>query len=173
MAEPQVLGCIGLGVMGEPICGHLARKSGCRVLGFDLHPDPLARLAAEGVEPATGIEAVGEAANIVFLSLPGGAELAAVALRLLPAMRAGATLVDLSTSPVDLTRELAARFAARGLGYADARSRAPGQPPSGASSASWSAPRPRPSPRSSPISAALRATSCTAATSAPARSPSS
>ncbi len=119
MAVEQVLGCIGLGVMGEPICGHLVRRSGCRVIGFDLRPEPLARLEAEGLVPAGAIEAVGEAA-VVFLSLPGGAELAAVAERLLPAMRAGAILVDLSTAPVDLTRELAARFAGRGIGYADA-----------------------------------------------------
>jgi 3-hydroxyisobutyrate dehydrogenase-like beta-hydroxyacid dehydrogenase len=120
VAQPQVLGCIGLGVMGEPICGHLVRKSGCRVLGFDLRPEPGARLAAEGLVPAASVEAVGEATTIVFVSLPGGAELAAVALHLLPAMRAGAILVDLSTSPVDLTRELAARFEAAGIGYADA-----------------------------------------------------
>jgi 3-hydroxyisobutyrate dehydrogenase-like beta-hydroxyacid dehydrogenase len=120
VAAPQVLGCIGLGVMGEPICAHLVRKSGCRVTGFDLRPEPLARLAEAGLVPAAEIEAVGAAATIVFLSLPGEAELAQVAERLLPAMRAGALLVDLSTSPVELTRELAARFEQRGIGYADA-----------------------------------------------------
>jgi 3-hydroxyisobutyrate dehydrogenase len=120
LADKQRLGCIGLGVMGEPICGHLVRRSGCRVLGFDLRTEPLVRLAAEGLVPADALEAVGETATIVFLSLPGGAELAAVAERLLPAMRPDSTLVDLSTSPVDLTRELAAQFADRGIAYADA-----------------------------------------------------
>ena len=57
---------------------------------------------------------------MVFLSLPGGAELAEVGERLLGVMQAGAALVDLSTAPVDLTRALAARFAARGIAYADA-----------------------------------------------------
>ena len=41
------LGFIGLGVMGEPMCGHLARRSGRPVLAHDLRPEPLARLAAE------------------------------------------------------------------------------------------------------------------------------
>jgi 3-hydroxyisobutyrate dehydrogenase len=39
---------------------------------------------------------------------------------LLDGMPQGAVLVDLSTSPVDLTRELAKSFAARGIAYADA-----------------------------------------------------
>jgi 3-hydroxyisobutyrate dehydrogenase len=106
--------------MGEPICGHLARKSGCRVHGFDLRPEPLARLEKDGAVPAPSIEALGAAATLVFLSLPGAPDLATVAERLLPAMQPRATLVDLSTAPVDLTRELAARFAAAGIGYADA-----------------------------------------------------
>ena len=57
---------------------------------------------------------------MVFLSLPGGPELAEVGARLPGAMRRGAVLVDLTTAPVDLTRALAARFAAQGIAYADA-----------------------------------------------------
>ena len=36
------IGFIGLGVMGEPMCGHLARRSGRTVLAHDLRPEPLA-----------------------------------------------------------------------------------------------------------------------------------
>lgn len=38
-----VLGLVGLGVMGEPMCRNLARKSGQRVIGLDRAPEPLAR----------------------------------------------------------------------------------------------------------------------------------
>ena len=41
----STLGFIGLGVMGEPMCGHLARRSGIPVLAHDLRPEPLERLA--------------------------------------------------------------------------------------------------------------------------------
>jgi 3-hydroxyisobutyrate dehydrogenase-like beta-hydroxyacid dehydrogenase len=115
-----VIGCIGLGVMGEPICANLLRKSGCRVRGFDLRAAPLARLAEIGLETARSAEDAARDASLVFLSLPGGPELAAIGDRLQAVMRAGAALVDLSTAPVDLTRALAARFAARGIAYADA-----------------------------------------------------
>ena len=41
----SALGFIGLGVMGEPMCGHLARRAGRPVLAHDLRQEPLARLA--------------------------------------------------------------------------------------------------------------------------------
>jgi len=56
-------------------------------------------LAAHGVHAAGSIATVAERADTVFLSLPGGPELEAVCAALLPAMRAGHTLVDTSTSP--------------------------------------------------------------------------
>jgi 3-hydroxyisobutyrate dehydrogenase len=114
------IGCIGLGVMGEPICANLLRKSGCSVLGYDLRREPLARLADQGLEACGSAEEVARDASMVFLSLPGGPELAALGERLLDAMRPGSVLVDLSTAPVDLTRALAKKFAAQGVGYADA-----------------------------------------------------
>jgi 3-hydroxyisobutyrate dehydrogenase-like beta-hydroxyacid dehydrogenase len=57
---------------------------------------------------------------VVLLSLPGGPELAAVAGELLPALGSGSVVVDLTTAPVDLTRELAATAAQRGIGWVDA-----------------------------------------------------
>ena len=38
MDEKRTLGCIGLGVMGAPICGHGLRRSGCRVVGSTSAP---------------------------------------------------------------------------------------------------------------------------------------
>ena len=52
MTDPQVLGFIGTGVMGEPMCRNLAAKSGRRILAWDPSPAPLERLRAEGVASA-------------------------------------------------------------------------------------------------------------------------
>ncbi len=114
------LGFIGLGVMGEPMCRNLAAKSGARVIAFDLRREPLERLAAHGVVAGGSVADVVGEATAVFLSLPGGPELEAVCAELLPAVTRGQTVVDTSTSPVSLTRELAARFAGAGVDYADA-----------------------------------------------------
>lgn len=117
------IGFVGLGVMGEPMCRNLARKSGRRVLGFDRDPAPLARLGEHGVEAAASLADIAAACTVVFLALPSGRHVEAVCAGpdgLLPAVRPGTLLVDLGTSPVDLTQDLAGRFAAAGARYADA-----------------------------------------------------
>jgi 3-hydroxyisobutyrate dehydrogenase-like beta-hydroxyacid dehydrogenase len=114
------LGFVGLGVMGEPMCRNLAARSGAPVVALDVKPEPLQRLAADGVRAARSIETLGREAEIVFLSLPGGPEVASVCDTLLPHLSKGACVVDLSTAPVGLARDLAARCAARGIEFADA-----------------------------------------------------
>ncbi|MGH8687557.1 MAG: NAD(P)-dependent oxidoreductase [Burkholderiales bacterium] len=116
-----ILGFIGTGVMGEPICRNLAAKSGRRVLAWDPAPSPLERLREAGVATAASPAELAAAAEIVFVCLPGGAELESLCeTTLLPAARPGLTVVDLGTSGVGRTRALAAKFAARGADYADA-----------------------------------------------------
>jgi 3-hydroxyisobutyrate dehydrogenase len=113
------IGFIGLGVMGEPMCGHLARRSGLTVLGCDLNPEPLQRLAEFGVKPAT-LEQVAKSADLILLSLPDGKAMAAVIAALEPNLVAGQCIVDTSTSSVALTREIGARLEAKGILFADA-----------------------------------------------------
>jgi 3-hydroxyisobutyrate dehydrogenase-like beta-hydroxyacid dehydrogenase len=119
----SVLGFIGLGVMGEPMCRNLARKSGRRVVGFDLASAPLGRLRVDGVTAGRSVREVVERADVLFLSLPSGAEVEAVcggAEGVVALARAGQTIVDLGTSPVSLARSLAARLGAKGAAFADA-----------------------------------------------------
>ena len=119
----ETIGFIGLGVMGEPICRNLARKSGRSVLGFDLADAPLQRLAEDGVTRAASPAALAQQCGVIFLALPSGKHVEAVCGGpdgLLAHATAQHTIVDLGTSAVDLTRSLAGRFAAKGTGYADA-----------------------------------------------------
>ncbi len=121
MIDSQVLGFIGAGVMGEPMCRNLAAKSGARVLAWDPSPAPLERLRGAGVAIAGSPAELAAQASILFLCLPGGAQLKALCEEhLLAAARQGLTVVDLGTSGPGLTRELATRFAERGADYADA-----------------------------------------------------
>ncbi|HZN85675.1 MAG TPA: NAD(P)-dependent oxidoreductase [Burkholderiales bacterium] len=121
MTDSKILGFIGTGVMGEPMCRNLAAKSGRRVIAWDPSPAPLERLRAAGVAIAVSPAELAAQASILFLCLPGGAQLKALCEdQLLAAARGGLTLVDLGTSGVGLTRALAQRFAARGADYADA-----------------------------------------------------
>lgn len=125
MSEFKTIGFIGVGVMGEPMCRHLATKSGAQVLATDRDPAPLQRLAEHGVQSAD-IADIAQKADIIFMSLPSDKVVRAVvegdagAPGLLAMCRSGQVVVDLSTSPVSLTRELAAKFAERGVQFADA-----------------------------------------------------
>src|SRR5256885_674983 len=70
--------------------------------------------------PQTAAAAVAQAADVVFLSLPGEAEVRKISSELLETCREGQVFVDCSTAPVALARELAAAFSARGAHFADA-----------------------------------------------------
>jgi 3-hydroxyisobutyrate dehydrogenase len=113
------LGFIGLGVMGEPMCGHLARRSAYPVLAHDLRLDPLDRLAADGVEAVQPLD-MASRCDLILLSLPDGKAVGSVVAMIEPHLHAGQCVVDTSTSSVALTRGIGARLAARGIGYADA-----------------------------------------------------
>jgi hypothetical protein len=113
------IGFIGLGVMGEPMCGHLARRSGLAILAHDLRADPLTRLAEAGVKAAPP-EAIARDADVILMSLPDGRAMQAVVASLEPHLAAGQTVVDTSTSSAALTREIGARLEAKGIRFADA-----------------------------------------------------
>ena len=119
----MVLGFIGLGVMGAPMCRNLAAKSRDEVRAYDADLDALAQMDEPRVIPAESIREVAERADIVFLCLPGGPQVQAVCLgtgSLLTYLRTGACVVDCSTTPVNVARDLHARFKARGIHFADA-----------------------------------------------------
>lgn len=118
----QTLGFIGVGVMGEPMCRHLAEKSGARVLACDRDREPVRRLEQAGVTSAD-IADIARDADIIFLSLPSGEVVEQVVLGtqgLLPKLRTGQTLVDLSTSPHKTAVRLAQRLNDVGVRFADA-----------------------------------------------------
>jgi 3-hydroxyisobutyrate dehydrogenase-like beta-hydroxyacid dehydrogenase len=117
------VGFIGLGVMGEPMCRNLARKGSWRVIGYDSRPEPLGRLADDGVEAAASLADLVAAADVILLCLPGEPQIRAVCEGvggLLTLVRKGQTVVDTSTAPPRLMKELATAFAGKGVDHADA-----------------------------------------------------
>ncbi len=122
MSMTTVVGFIGTGVMGEPICRHIATKSGATVLACDQNPEPLQRLAAHGVKAVT-LDELAAQAHIVFMSLPSGEVVRQVVTGLgglQERLTEGKTVVDLSTSAVDITLAVAASLRGRGIRFADA-----------------------------------------------------
>src|SRR3954452_5149260 len=122
MSAYKTIGFIGLGVMGEPICRNLVKKSGKRVLAFDLSPEPLARLRDDGADVAGSVADVIKQSELLFLCLPSAKHVRAVfeGDGILKNIRSGQVVVDLGTSSVSQTRDFAAQLQAKGASWADA-----------------------------------------------------
>ena len=123
MKPIDTLGFIGLGVMGEPMCANLLAKSGRPIYGTDIKRAPVERLAARGLKRCGSVAEVAAGADVIFLSLPSGREVEEVCLGAGGIVQAGGrvhTVIDMSTSPPKLMRELAEKLAPRGLAFLDA-----------------------------------------------------
>ena len=122
MVVTKTIGFIGLGVMGEPICRNLVRKSGAGVVAFDLAPEPLMRLRDEGAAVAASVADVVKQSELVFTCLPSAKHLRAVfdGDGILNNIRPGQIVVDLGTSSVNQTRDFASQLQAKGASWADA-----------------------------------------------------
>ena len=122
MPEYKNIGFIGLGVMGEPICRNLVKKSGKRVIAFDLAAEPLARLRDDGAGIANSVADVIKQSDLLFLCLPSAKHVRAVfeGDGILNNIRDGQIVVDLGTSSVSQTRAFAGQLQAKGASWADA-----------------------------------------------------
>ena len=122
------IGFIGLGVMGAPMAGHLAR-AGHRLTVFDIDTDRAREVAgALGAEPAASPREVAARSEIVITMLPDGQvvrEVGTGAHGLIEGLRPGSLLLDTSSAEPWLTRQTAADLAARGVTMVDAPVSAP------------------------------------------------
>ena len=113
---------IGLGNMGAPMARNLL-KAGHAVVGHDIVPANLDRLAAAGGTVATDAAAAARDAEAVVTMLPAGRHVREVYLGgdgLVGVCRRGTLLIDCSTIDVATAREVAAAAAATGHDFVDA-----------------------------------------------------
>ena len=124
----QAVAFIGLGVMGGPMAGHLAR-AGHRVTVYNRTAARaeawVAQHAGEGLSAAMALtpREAAQQADIVFLCVGNDDDLRSVVLGAdgaLAGLRAGGLLVDHTTASADVARELAALTAAQGGQFIDA-----------------------------------------------------
>jgi 3-hydroxyisobutyrate dehydrogenase-like beta-hydroxyacid dehydrogenase len=121
-AEP-VIGFVGLGVMGGPMCRNVALKHNGEVVAFDMNAAAFAVLDGTKARRAETLAEVAEQADIVFLSLPGGQQVEQICIGehgLASAPRRPSVIVDLSTTTVAVARTVAERLSSKGIAFADA-----------------------------------------------------
>lgn len=96
---PGSIGFIGLDPLGETICRHLLRKSGRKVVAFDVAAEPVGRIVGEGAAAAKSVADVIGSSEITFLRLPSAKHvLSAFENGILHAIRGGQTVIDLNAS---------------------------------------------------------------------------
>ena len=114
---------LGLGVMGYPMAGHLAR-AGHLVTVYNRSPAKAAQWVAEhGSASAATPRAAAANADIVFACVGNDDDLRSVVLGAdgaLAGMKPGATFVDHTTASAEIARKLDAAALARGLHFIDA-----------------------------------------------------
>ena len=115
------IGFIGLGKMGGPMSLRLA-EAGYQVHGYDVREEGLRSWAGRvpGAVAAASPAAAAEGAAAVVLMLPDSAVVTSVLADVLPAMRPGAVVVDMSSSQPAATRSLALVAGERGVALVDA-----------------------------------------------------
>jgi 3-hydroxyisobutyrate dehydrogenase-like beta-hydroxyacid dehydrogenase len=119
-----VVGCIGLGLMGEGITRRLV-ETGHAVAGYDVVPGKVAAAAGWGVTPCASPADVARAADIVLVSVTTTAAVEDAVVGAQGIASAGPlegkVVVDHSTTEIDATKRVAAELAtAAGAAFVDA-----------------------------------------------------
>ena len=110
----------GLGVMGFPMAGHLA-KAGHEMAVFNRSPGKAADWVARfGGRPAATAAEAAEQADVFILCVGNDGDVRQVVTEALPALAAGAVVVDHTTTSAVVAREMAALAAQSGRSFVDA-----------------------------------------------------
>lgn len=114
---------LGLGVMGGPMAGHLARAGYGVTVYNRTASKALAWVAEHGGSASPSPGEAAEGADFVMVCVGNDEDVRSVVLGqsgALNAMNAGSVLIDHTTASAGLAREIADACAARGVGFVDA-----------------------------------------------------
>jgi len=119
--EQSIVGVVGLGSMGLGMARTLAGK-GFHVIGFDVKASQREAAKSLGVEAVDNIGAVFPRSDYIVFSLPTAQDVESVVNAHAPLLRTDTrvVIVDTSTSEPDVSRALASKLDAVGIGFLDA-----------------------------------------------------
>jgi 3-hydroxyisobutyrate dehydrogenase len=118
----MVVGFVGLGIMGAGMASNL-QKTVDKLVVHDLERQAASQHLAAGAEWASSPKELAAKCDVVFMSLPGPAEVETVVLGpdgLAEGLQKGAVIFDLSTNAPTVVRAVHARLAEQGIHMLDA-----------------------------------------------------
>ena len=118
----QKVGFIGLGIMGKPMALNLI-KAGFTLTVNDLNQDAVHQVVEAGAVAAHSAKEVAENSDVIITMLPASKHVEEVVLSengILAGAKAGSVIIDMSSITPEVSRELAAAAAKKGVGMLDA-----------------------------------------------------
>ena len=118
----HTLGFIGLGLMGRPMCLNL-RQAGAHMIVHNRSRGVIDEIRGPGVEAADSPAGVARSASTVVLMLTDTQAVKQVmfgATGLIEGLQPGSLVIDMGTTAVSTTREIAAQLAVRDIAFVDA-----------------------------------------------------
>jgi len=119
---PQRIGFIGLGIMGKPMARNLL-KAGYSLTVYSRKQEAVDTLVAEGARGACSSREVSEQSEVIITMVTDTPDVQQVVLGpdgVLSGLRAGGTIIDMSTISPTATREVANAAHAKGVHFLDA-----------------------------------------------------
>ncbi|HEY5071216.1 MAG TPA: NAD(P)-dependent oxidoreductase [Caulobacteraceae bacterium] len=114
------LAFVGIGVMGGPMAAHLAR-AGHDMVVYNRTASKAQRWSAEhGGRAAASVAQAAEDREAIILCVGDDSDVRGAVTAALPALAAGAVIVDHTTTSARLAREMSASAVARGCAFLDA-----------------------------------------------------
>ena len=113
------IGFIGLGGMGQPMAAHLL-AAGHQVTVWARRPVAVDFMLAQGARRADSPQALAQRCDIVCTNVTAGPDVAGLAEQLIDGLAPGSIHIDFSTIAPGAARDIAMRYAARGIEFVDA-----------------------------------------------------
>src|SRR5207248_1045497 len=118
----QVVGFIGMGIMGKPMARNLL-KAGYSLVVYDVMPGPVAELAGEGAARGQSSSETAARCDLIITMLPDGPDVETAVLGpggVLEGARPGSIVVDMSSINPTVSQKVAAACEAKRVEFLDA-----------------------------------------------------
>ena len=114
------IGFIGAGLMGHGMVSRLMGAGHELTVIAHRNRKPIEDLVTKGAREAGSLTALAEGQDVIYVCVTGTPQVEEALGKISPALKPGQLIIDTSTARPESTERLAAGFAARGIGWAEA-----------------------------------------------------